>query len=78
MTGSLGGNKYARAVVQTARFVYLLEFKIGDVVSALDQIKSKEYFQALLHGKREVILVGVAFDTAGGNLIHLMQEKYVR
>ncbi len=57
------------AVVQTAKAIYLFEFKMDDDPSALDQIKRKQYFQKYLLDKREIHLIGVNFDSVEGNLI---------
>ena len=57
------------AVAQTDKAIYLFEFKMDDDLSALDQIKQKQYFQKYLMDKREIHLIGVNFDSMKGNLI---------
>lgn len=50
-------------VVQTARFIYIFEFKLGNSArGALDQINSKDYALPWAAGNREVIKIGVAFS----------------
>ncbi len=57
------------AVVQTAKAIYIFEFKLDNDPTALEQIKEKEYFKKYLLDKRDIYIVGVNFDSVKGNLI---------
>ena len=57
------------AVVQTSEAIYLFEFKMDNDPTALEQIKTKEYFQKFLLDPRKIHLIGVNFDSEKGNLI---------
>ncbi len=48
----------------TPKFIYIFEFKLDkSAEAAIVQIKEKEYYQKYLLEKKEVILVGVNFDS---------------
>ncbi|MBU0765019.1 MAG: ATP-binding protein [Bacteroidetes bacterium] len=49
-------------VIKTEKFIYMVEFKMGDAQSALDQIKTKEYYKPFLNDSRTIVLTGVGFD----------------
>ena len=57
------------AVVQTAKAIYIFEFKLDNDPTALEQIREKEYFKKYLLDKRDIYIVGVNFDSVKGNLI---------
>ena len=63
------------AVVQTAKAIYIFEFKLDNDPTALEQIKEKEYFKKYLLDKRDIYIVGVNFDSVKGNLIGWEDEK---
>ena len=57
------------AVVETADRIYIFEFKLDQSAQvAIDQIKEKEYYQKYLLDKKELVLVGVNFDSKAGNV----------
>ncbi|PID26491.1 MAG: AAA family ATPase [Candidatus Cloacimonadota bacterium] len=56
------------AVVETDNFVYIMEFKMSSAKSAMDQIKSKKYYEKYLSDDRDVICVGVAFSKEDRNV----------
>jgi len=64
------------AVVETNRFIYLMEFKLKNSHIALNQIKKRKYFQKYLGFNKEIILVGVSFDSKEKNICEYIAEKY--
>ncbi|MCX6578711.1 MAG: AAA family ATPase [Candidatus Aminicenantes bacterium] len=56
------------AVLETPRYIYILEFKIGAAAKAMKQIKDKQYYEKYLSSSRPVKLVGVGFDTGTRNI----------
>ncbi len=51
-------------VLETQDKVYIFEFKIDQSANvAMEQIKDKEYFQKFKHSGKQIILVGIDFDT---------------
>lgn len=49
-------------VIKTEKFIYIVEFKMGDAKNALRQIIEKEYHKPFIHDGRLVVMVGVGFD----------------
>jgi hypothetical protein len=57
------------AVVKTEKFLYILEFKLnGDAQKALEQIKTKKYFEQYQHDIRPITLIGISFNTKEKNI----------
>ncbi len=57
------------AVVLTKDYIYIFEFKLDKSADvAIEQIKEKEYYQKYLLDDRDLILVGVNFDSETGNI----------
>jgi hypothetical protein len=57
------------AVIETKERIYIFEFKINKTAKiALDQIKEKEYYQKYLSQEKELVLLGVNFDTKTANI----------
>jgi hypothetical protein len=55
--------------IETAKNIYLFEFKIDTPAeAALGQIEDKLYYQKYLGTDKEIILVGVEFDTKKRNI----------
>ena len=54
--------------------IYLFEFKV-DKKGALEQIKSKEYFQKYLSSGKEIYIVGVEFDSNRRNVVGYDWER---
>ena len=51
-------------VIQTADFVYILEFKLdGTAAEALKQIEDKQYARPFALDKRKVFKIGINFST---------------
>jgi hypothetical protein len=51
------------AVLKTETHIYIIEFKLGDGQKALDQIKEKAYHTKYLAENRQLVLLGIGFDT---------------
>jgi len=56
------------AVIFTKKYIFVMEFKMGNVNAALKQIKEKKYYEQYLSDKREVFCIGVAFDKEDRNI----------
>jgi len=56
------------AVVLTEKYIFIMEFKMNSVNTALKQIREKKYYQPYLSDKRKVFCVGVAFDKKERNI----------
>ena len=63
------------AVITTDDYIYVIEFKMGKAISAIEQIKKKKYYQPYLSDKREVLIVGFGFDKAKRNLDDFLLEE---
>ncbi len=63
------------AVLQTAGHIYVLEFKMGTAVSALEQIKKRKYHAPYLADTRTLVLVGLGFDKAERNVRDFVVEE---
>ena len=56
-------------VIITPEFIYIFEFKLdASAESAIAQIKEREYYQKYLLDKKELVLVGVIFDSKTGQI----------
>jgi hypothetical protein len=50
------------AVVETADFIYIMEFKMAAASDAINQIKEKKYYEQYAAASKTVKLVGIGFD----------------
>lgn len=64
------------SVSESENYIHIIEFKQNDSSIAMDQIKSKEYYQRFLTTNKKIILVGVAVDTKERNIIDWQMETY--
>ena len=48
--------------------IYILEFKMSSTNQAIKQIEDKKYYEQYLLSKKEIILVGVSFDSTERNI----------
>jgi hypothetical protein len=63
------------AVIKTQDRIYLFEFKLHDTAeSALEQIRTKRYFEKYLADGRPITLIGAAFDPQTRNLERWVTE----
>ncbi|MBI4647674.1 MAG: AAA family ATPase, partial [Bacteroidia bacterium] len=49
-------------IIKNDKFIYIIEFKMGESAEAMLQIKEKEYHKPFLNDGRQVVLVGVGFN----------------
>ncbi len=56
------------AVLETEKKIYIMEFKMGTAQKAMNQIKEKKYYEKYLGRTKEIILVGVGFDSQKRNI----------
>ena len=56
------------AVILTDNYIFVLEFKMGDAKTAMEQIEEKKYYEPYLADKRPVTLLGVGFDAKTRNV----------
>ncbi len=65
------------AVVQTKNSFFIVEFKINSTASkAIQQIEDKKYYQPYLSRGKNIILVGIAFDTIMKNVSSIEYKTY--
>lgn len=62
------------AVVETSDKIINMEFKMGDEKEALKQIKEKKYYEKFLNKGKQIILMGIGFDSKQRNIGDVLQE----
>ncbi len=63
------------AVLQTKNKCFIIEMKINTTADvALQQIKEKKYYQSYQSSTKDIILVGIAFDTTLNNISEIKYE----
>ncbi|MBN2695161.1 ATP-binding protein [bacterium] len=65
------------AIVKTDKTIYILEFKLNETAQdAIEQIKTKEYYNGYLLDNKTIILIGVQFDSETGMIKEwIIEEK---
>ncbi len=64
------------AVVKTEKFIYIIEFKLNaDASKALEQIKTKKYFEQYQQDSRPITLIGITFSTQEKNIGAVVIEE---
>lgn len=63
------------AVVTTAEYIYVTEFKLGDAATAMAQLKRKNYHVQYLGTGKKVILLAIGFDVATRNVGGFLVEE---
>ncbi|MFN8576710.1 MAG: AAA family ATPase [Candidatus Sericytochromatia bacterium] len=56
------------AVAETNTHVYIFEFKMSNSEIALNQIRTKNYYESFLSSNKEIVLIGVSFDSENKNI----------
>ena len=56
------------AVITVEKYIYIIEFKMGEAETAIKQIREKEYYLPYVNDSREVILLGIGFDKKKKNI----------
>jgi hypothetical protein len=65
------------AVIQTKTRYFIIEMKINATADvALKQIREKKYYQSYESLGKEIILVGIAFDTTLNNISEIKHENF--
>jgi hypothetical protein len=63
------------AVIQTKNRCFVIEMKINDTANAaLKQIRTKKYYQPYELLEKEIVLIGIKFDTKLNNISEIKQE----
>lgn len=63
------------AVITTERYVYVVEFKLGDAASAMAQIKDRRYHVKYLGTRKKIVLLGIGFDVVTRNVGDFLVEE---
>jgi len=50
------------AVLLTEKFIYIIEFKVGNTTKAINQIIEKQYYMKYTGDSRKKIAIGIDFD----------------
>ena len=56
------------AVIETDEKIYIMEFKMSSTTQALKQIRDKKYYESYLLSKKDILLLGVSFDSNERNI----------
>lgn len=56
------------AVINHDNYVYILEFKLGEALKALNQIESMKYHEKYLSSGKIITLIGIGFDIEERNI----------
>ncbi len=63
------------AVIKTSKYIFILEFKMGKAKEAIDQIKTKKYYEPHISDKRKVVLLGIGFNKKESNISDFITEE---
>lgn len=66
---------YTDLTAETADYVYVIEFKIGTAATAMQQIKTQQYYQKYQQLGKKIILVGIGFSVAERNIDSCLVEE---
>jgi hypothetical protein len=65
------------ALIKTDDAIIIFEYKLRDTAqAALDQIKSKKYYERFLTAGKKIVLVGVEFSMQERNVARWLVEDY--
>jgi hypothetical protein len=56
------------AVVETEKYIYIMEFKMGSADEAIKQILAKKYYEPFQDRGKEIILLGIGFSREQRNI----------
>ncbi len=62
-------------VLETAKSIYIMEFKVGSADEALAQIKKKKYYEKYQGQGKEIVLLGIGFDPKIRNIGNYLVER---
>ena len=57
--------------------IAIIEFKVDSKQKPIKQIKEKKYYEKYMHGKNDIYLIGINFDSNEKNIINYDIEKFV-
>lgn len=63
------------AIIKTEKYIYIIEFKLDSAEDAISQIRQKRYYDRYLNSQKEIILIGIAFDTKKKNVGEWIVEE---
>ena len=63
------------AVIKTNTHIYVLEFKMGEAKKAIEQIKTKNYYQKYLSENKQIVLLGIGFNKRKKNIGNYLIDK---
>lgn len=61
-------------VLETEDYIFIMEFKVGKALEALEQIKEKKYYEKYLPTPKKIKIIGVGFDTKERNIKEFLVE----
>ena len=64
------------AVAETSTHIYIFEFKMTNATAGIKQIKNKKYYESYLAKNKEIVLVGVSFDSENKNIKEWIIEVF--
>lgn len=64
------------AVIETANYIYILEFNMGTPAEALAQIEEKKYHEKYLSAGKSIRLIGVGFAEKERNISGYIEKKF--
>jgi hypothetical protein len=64
------------SVIETDRYIHIIEFKQNNSDIALEQIMRKEYYQRYFLKEKQIILIGVAVDVKKRNIVSWKTKEY--
>lgn len=59
---------YIDAVITTSKYIYIIEFKLGQAATAMKQIKERKYYEKFQNKNQKIYLLGIGFDTKERNI----------
>ena len=54
--------------METEKYIYIMEFKMGSADEAINQIFEKKYYEPFRLKKKEIILLGIGFSHEERNI----------
>jgi hypothetical protein len=66
------------AVLRAEKFIFVIEFKLGEAAEAMAQIKAMDYQTKFLAEGKQIILLGIGFDVEKRNIGSYLVESGLR
>lgn len=63
------------AVIETEKYIYIMEFKLDTSQKALNQIKEKKYYETYLSSGKSIKLIGIGIDPKQRNITDYKVER---